>query len=297
MKRLYFFLLAVLVIFILLLQPANCQHIESIPGIKLISLSMDELSELGVNTSAETLEYYEKTFVQDGHKDKGQVISRKVEVNKMIIDLKNADENAALNSPDFAPRLVVYKFSQGSAFYFRSSIDYYTYEEANKNVKSDSIDYSFVNNLICIYVHFAGSGNEAFLWYEPGKEFIESLPDIYREELYNEFNDVDIVSEEQSRYTDVWRQQSGGLSNTQIYPNPVNNIATFSFQLTGTRTISIAIHDISGRLIRIIAQNNNYTADTHSIEINVTDLPSGMYLVSLTTDRNEQVVQRLIVNH
>ena len=74
----------------------------------------------------------------------------------------------------------------------------------------------------------------------------------------------------------------------QIYPNPFNPQTTIKFVLDSPQRVEIAVYDVSGRLLSVLA-NRNFTADSQSVVWNGTDsmgfaVPSGTYLVRLSTE-------------
>ncbi|MCK5742276.1 MAG: T9SS type A sorting domain-containing protein, partial [Chlorobi bacterium] len=82
----------------------------------------------------------------------------------------------------------------------------------------------------------------------------------------------------------------------KIAPNPVTgSIAKISFKITDKRNLKISIHDISGREIMILAENDFHYEGEYSIDADLSDLPGGMYLIAITTDKGEQAVSRVIV--
>mgnify|MGYP006298571801 FL=1 len=66
----------------------------------------------------------------------------------------------------------------------------------------------------------------------------------------------------------------------QNYPNPFNPTTTISFQLKKTGETRLVIYDLLGHEMQVLL-NKPMPAGTHSIEMNATDMPSGIYLYQL----------------
>ena len=82
------------------------------------------------------------------------------------------------------------------------------------------------------------------------------------------------------------------FSNAQVYPNPVNNQLKFDLQNTEIALSEVIIFDTLGRIL-IQKQAKN---DFSSFEINVENLPNGVYFYALSHQNRQQtgkfVVQR-----
>jgi hypothetical protein len=71
------------------------------------------------------------------------------------------------------------------------------------------------------------------------------------------------------------------ISLFQNYPNPFNPNTTIQFSLDRTDIISLSIYDITGRLIKEVIKDQNYSAGTHKINFEANNLSSGLYLYQL----------------
>ena len=81
----------------------------------------------------------------------------------------------------------------------------------------------------------------------------------------------------------------GGFS---ISPVPANNVLQVSYSTANNTDLStITVFDTYGRLV--MSKN---IKDTSGTELNVSDLPSGIYMLKLTTGK-ETLMKKLIINH
>ncbi len=88
--------------------------------------------------------------------------------------------------------------------------------------------------------------------------------------------------------------------NLAVHPNPFNPQTTIVFDLLQETSISLDIYNVAGRLVMDILNNEIYAAGTHSVLWRGRDergraLPSGAYLVRLTTEHGSQARQVMLV--
>lgn len=70
-----------------------------------------------------------------------------------------------------------------------------------------------------------------------------------------------------------------------VYPNPVDDVAQISFSLGNAAKTTVELFDIVGKKIQTL-QAGQSAAGEHSLSLNSSGLPSGVYFVKLTIDRN-----------
>ena len=98
------------------------------------------------------------------------------------------------------------------------------------------------------------------------------------------------------KYLDVWRTSSGAIQGSYLYPNPAPEGRTaLRYRLSEGRVVSVVLFDIWGRRIREAVAPEMRQAGEGECALGCGDLPEGMYLVVLQTDRGEQAVQRLMI--
>jgi hypothetical protein len=152
------------------------------------------------------------------------------------------------------------------------------------------------------------TGRHIYLWYVPTEEFISALPDRYSNKLRKEldllhkFENREITYEDACRnlteaenFFDLCRMKSGALEYISGYPNPAKDKIQIKYLITQPRKISLSLHDMRGSLIKMITQDDSQPAGEHDITINLGGLESGMYIIALQSQEQEQVVFRFIV--
>ncbi|MBS1538548.1 MAG: T9SS type A sorting domain-containing protein [Bacteroidetes bacterium] len=187
--------------------------------------------------------------------------------------------------------------------------------------KKDIQNFPLVGKLIPVRVSLGNeaknsSSAEIIYWFYPSPTFIDKLPERYKNQLQAEVRAITKTEDSlknkptipdkplspnetgEYKYTDVARSQSGAIAISAIGPNPAHDRTTIFYSLTAERTVSVALYDFSGRLVRTLATTDRVSAgEHHEITVNVGQLPTGAYLVTLLTDRGEQAIQRLIIQN
>jgi hypothetical protein len=159
---------------------------------------------------------------------------------------------------------------------------------------------------------------DCIFWYAPTPELLALLPADVREEVERELREAEHlversregVSPEENNaaeehpasiapgaapYVDLVRSASGAVTSLAIMPNPAHGMAVLTYGLSRSRTVSITLHDITGRLVRVLAQKTPRDAGAFTTEIDLEGLARGVYLVVIATPDGEQAVQRLVV--
>lgn len=76
-----------------------------------------------------------------------------------------------------------------------------------------------------------------------------------------------------------------------VYPNPVVETTTLQYELTKSSKVSIEILSIDGKSIEQIINNTMLDSGSHKIEVNLSNLASGTYLLKLTANTNITTVR------
>lgn len=87
---------------------------------------------------------------------------------------------------------------------------------------------------------------------------------------------------------------TGALSNAQIYPNPAWATTTVHFTLAEPRMVAFSVHNILGKKM-LDCGEVEYGAGEQSRTLSLDGLSDGMYMVVMTTDHGEQMIQRIVV--
>ena len=76
----------------------------------------------------------------------------------------------------------------------------------------------------------------------------------------------------------------GNLNLYAASPNPASNSININFSLSNTSKVEIEVYDVAGKVIKTIKGNTEYAVGKNSINVDVTNLDSGSYIYSITTN-------------
>jgi hypothetical protein len=85
------------------------------------------------------------------------------------------------------------------------------------------------------------------------------------------------------------------LSLFQNFPNPFNPTTTISFNLDKSESVNMSIFDLNGTEVYGVINNQFYSAGQHSINIDVSELPSGLYFYQLQSGKNISTKKMLLL--
>lgn len=79
-----------------------------------------------------------------------------------------------------------------------------------------------------------------------------------------------------------------------ISPNPASDNSTISFSLESSNNVTIQVYDSKGKLIETVVENKPYDFGAHTLEHNTSNLPSGVYLYTIITDKGFNALKLII---
>lgn len=173
---------------------------------------------------------------------------------------------------------------------------------------------------------------DCIFWYEPTPEFLAALPEhargqleleirlvsVFRGKPHHESMDAfverqpleirrgfdSLMTGESTKeavegiagesYTGVLATVSGALTSTSVMPNPATGHTVVHYTLQTPRRVSLALYDVRGGLVRSLDKGEMHSAGEHSARIELNDVAAGIYLVVISTGK-ENAVQRVIV--
>ncbi len=83
-------------------------------------------------------------------------------------------------------------------------------------------------------------------------------------------------------------------SLSQNYPNPFNPSTKIDFSLKATGKVTLKIYDMLGREVMTLI-NGVQAAGQHSVTFNASNLPSGVYIYSLTTSDGFKMTKKMML--
>lgn len=147
------------------------------------------------------------------------------------------------------------------------------------------------------------------LFLYPNEEFLEALPERYREQIKHEMALINKIQKneiqpedackglnEQKSVLDICRMQSGAISKALIYPNPAKDKVNIKINLTENREISVSLHDVNGGCLLSPILSMKLKAGEETLNFDLPDLISGIYLIAIQSPNGEQVVQKIMIS-
>lgn len=170
------------------------------------------------------------------------------------------------------------------------------------NMSFDFINYN-INELIPIEVSFDGVNTDFIVWYEASEDFLTKLPHSLLEKINPELEAINEQSQncdnapikKDDAVMDVWSGCSGAIKEMRVFPNPANSDSKVEFELEDNRQVSIAVYDLSGKLIKKIKNSDSYSKGRITEALNLNGVNPGLYYVVVKSEIGEQALQRIII--
>jgi hypothetical protein len=142
----------------------------------------------------------------------------------------------------------------------------------------------------------SGSASWTFVWTSPeggiANFYLSGLAADLSESTSGDSPANTVVMLTASPGTGVKQVKAKSISPVIVFPNPVNDIASVTYQLLETKNISITLLDIKGREIRTLV-NERQHAGPHSNIIDLKGIEGGVYFLKTTAD-GIKISQKLI---
>lgn len=145
------------------------------------------------------------------------------------------------------------------------------------------------------------------LWYLPTKEFVEALPERYRNVLSRELKAIEMIEsgkmmpEEackglsgEETFFELCKLSSESVKDITVYPNPFNDNGKIKFFLLNDRIVNMTIHDVSGNYIKTLLNWEKLQKGEQIIDFDMNGLQSGIYIINISTDNSERVNKRFV---
>jgi len=87
----------------------------------------------------------------------------------------------------------------------------------------------------------------------------------------------------------------GFFSLEQNYPNPFNPSTYISFVLPETQEVNLNIYNTRGQIVAEVIKNKLYETGIHNMKFDASNLPNGVYIYSLKTEKYNQSRKMIVV--
>ncbi len=86
------------------------------------------------------------------------------------------------------------------------------------------------------------------------------------------------------------------LNSFVIYPNPANQSTTISFTIIDKNKVNVNVYDVLGNVVSTLSQSNDFEKGNNTINVNTSNLSSGIYYISLDVNGAKET-KKLIINN
>jgi Secretion system C-terminal sorting domain len=263
MRILLYFLLIVLCATQAKSNQNNIQDIAS-----YYKITQEMLAEFGLEFNDENLSFIE--FNEDDE------LFKRLSLTDLLIDATLEENFVEEDYVGFSPRFAVTDFDNGTTTYFRDLNDF-------RQTDKDENIYDLVDELICLEIDWI-EGRVIRLWYEPTDDLEDKLEQL--KPVKDQINGINGL---------VSSVQDDSKFNFKIYPNPVvgDNI-TIEVESETDEEIEIRIFNMNGNERRFDSGANESIQGNVQVQLGVSKLESGMYLIQLKS-KTGVVARRLII--
>lgn len=108
--------------------------------------------------------------------------------------------------------------------------------------------------------------------------------------IYFDYNPPIITNEFQTEFVKSLKTTEFDSSNFVLYPNPTNSNINVSLLNSSEAINSIEIHDLLGKKIKEVLNSTS-----NDVNIDVSELSKGVYLVQITTQSDLKITKKLII--
>ncbi len=105
----------------------------------------------------------------------------------------------------------------------------------------------------------------------------------YTLEAKNSFGCAIMSQQYYANYSSMQEFSNSGFYDLLVYPNPANDIVNISFTGSQNDNLSITVSDIIGK--QLISLTENISQGSNIYTLNISDLPAGMYMISLSSEQ------------
>lgn len=98
--------------------------------------------------------------------------------------------------------------------------------------------------------------------------------------IFYENSDFGFTEDAQFKVSYTGVDEISSISNLNVYPNPVSDIANIAFDLRGSESINLNVYNALGEVVYNIS-NTSFSEGFHTLEINTSQFTDGIYYINL----------------
>lgn len=97
-----------------------------------------------------------------------------------------------------------------------------------------------------------------------------------------------------STFTGIDPASANLIESLTCSPNPASGMVRVEFTLAGTSEVSLRLTDITGRIIKTLAEPSTQTAGLHQLMFNASSFESGLYYINLLSGQESKTIKLVI---
>lgn len=105
----------------------------------------------------------------------------------------------------------------------------------------------------------------------------------------------DFTREFTSSEGDITSDHPEAFKLEQNYPNPFNPTTSIQFELPSEQQVTLRVYDIMGRLVATLSDNQSFSAGTHRLQFDASQLSSGVYLYRMQTGNGHTLSGKMML--
>lgn len=254
------------------------------------TLTAAELRQIGVIAQLDKAYFIEPATGQNAR----LATAKKALISPEMIQLLSVSRHKKEIPSTFLPVFAVVEYAGGSAAYYRSRNHYTTATKRKVEYFPEAVHlYSDPDYLIGVRFELNNGdapASKVTLWYLPTPEFLNALPERYRNDVGNA-----IKGTSDQPYIQTDPSERKNFSFTTLLPNPATSgVVTANVAVRGATTLTIALFDLNGQKIADVA-TREFIQGEHAIVIPLDALPSGMYIVGIRSAEGQIEFERLMI--
>lgn len=138
---------------------------------------------------------------------------------------------------------------------------------------------------------------DIIIWFEPSELLFSLLPERISKELKSEYQNIFVKKEvngSSCKYFEACKNIPGAIESFQVYPNPTEDRLEMEFVLNNERLVSAGIYSVNGQMLKTVFRNQHYENGTNSFVSSIAELPQGVYLLVIESDKRDVITKRII---
>lgn len=86
----------------------------------------------------------------------------------------------------------------------------------------------------------------------------------------------------------------GPIESFIVYPNPTEDKLEMEFSLSASLQLGAGLYNVNGQLLKKLFTNHFYEKGTNSYVCSIAELPQGIYLLVVESNKGDVITKRII---